>query len=51
MLPILERELVAKRGWTTNEDLLDYDYTDNNDELENIIDHIEEVFETEDNED
>lgn len=34
-----------------NEDLLDYDYTDNNDELENIIDHIEEVFETEDNED
>lgn len=34
-----------------NEDLLDYDYTDNNDELENIIDHIEEVFETENNED
>lgn len=34
-----------------NEDLLDYDYTDNNDELENIIDHIKEVFETEDNED
>ncbi|MCR4579086.1 MAG: chromate transporter [Treponema sp.] len=24
MLPILERELVTKRGWTTNEDLLDY---------------------------
>ena len=24
MLPILERELVTKRGWTTNDDLLDY---------------------------
>lgn len=34
-----------------NENLLDYDYTDNNDELENIIDHIEEVFAAEDDED
>ena len=24
MLPILERELVDKRGWTTNEELMDY---------------------------
>ena len=24
MLPVLEKELVAKRGWTTSEDLLDY---------------------------
>ena len=34
-----------------NENLLDYDFDDNNDTLENLIDHIEEVFETEDNED
>lgn len=31
-----------------NESLLDYDYTDNNDQLENIIDHIKEVFGKED---
>lgn len=31
-----------------NESLLDYDYTGNNDQLENIIDHIKEVFKIED---
>lgn len=30
-----------------NENLLDYDYTDNNNELEYIIDHIKEIFEIE----
>ena len=24
MIPILERELIDKRGWTTNEELMDY---------------------------